>query len=360
MKTKFLIGIFSVLMSLSFTWGQTADFSTLSSNICAGDCIDFTDLSTGTNISSWEWTFQGAATPTSTDQNPTNICYPTTGNFDVTLIINDDNGADTVTQQITVNDCNQGSAPTPVFSIDTLLVCAGDCITFTDLSTGDPTSWLWEFEGGSPAQSTNQDPGVVCFETPGSFNVTLTVSNEFGSNTVTNPVVVQDLPEIEGFGDTLIELGGTAVINAEPAQPGTVFWIPSNGLECDTCLETNASPLITTSYFPSVVGANGCIGSDTVLVMVEFRDVVTVPSAFTPNASSNNELHVLGIGIETINFKVYNRYGQLVFSTTDITEGWDGTLDGKTLNQGVFAWQLKYTLVNGTSATKSGTVTLIK
>ena len=162
------------------------------------------------------------------------------------------------------------------------------------------------------------------------------------------------------FGDTLIDLGGNANIWAETLDVGSIFWNPSDDIDCPSCLDVIASPLLTTTYYPTITTSDGCVARDSVTVYVKFRDVVAVPNAFTPNGAINNKLHVLGIGITSIDFKIFNRYGQLVFMTTNIEDGWDGTLDGKPLNQGVFVYSLKYTLIDGESGEKKGNITLIK
>lgn len=339
-----------------------ADFTTASFKICNGDCIGYTDQSTGSNISAWNWTFDGASPATSTNQNPTNICYPTPGTYNITLEITDDNGTDTKTYQILVDNCGTPTGP-PIaaFTVDTLTVCQGDCISFTDQSSGNPNAWVWQFEGANVSSSTEQNPSGICFDSTGTFNVKLTVSNANGTDQISNPIVVMPAPTITGTGDTLIKVGGTAVLNATPGDPGNVFWVPANNLDCDTCLTVNASPYLTTTYYPSLTGSNGCVGRDTVIVQVKFEEIVDVPTAFSPNGDGvNDSLHVLGVGIRSMDFKIYNRYGQLVYSSTNINKGWDGTLKGKPLNQGVFVYTLKYTLVNGTSGEKSGNVTLIK
>ncbi|MBW7867282.1 MAG: PKD domain-containing protein [Brumimicrobium sp.] len=340
--------------------GPTSDFSTPSTTICMGDCIDFTDQSTGSGIYIWDWVFNGSDTPTSNGQNPSNICYNTAGTFNVTLTVTDANGTDTKTIQIIVNDCSTGTPPTAMFVPDTLIVCMGDCISFTDLSTGDPTSWAWDFDGASPATSTKQHPAKVCFNEARDYNISLTVSNNYGNDQIINAVHVNEGPEIIGYGDTIIEMNGTAVIWAEPQEPGYFYWDPASYLDCDTCLVANASPYITTVYYPSLIGVNGCVGRDTVVVQVKFKEIVEVPSAFSPGAGNNNLLHVLGIGITSIDFKIFNRYGQLIFQTTDINEGWNGSYNGKPLNQGVFVYTLDYTLIDGTTGMKKGNVTLIK
>lgn len=336
-----------------------ADFTTPSFTICENDCIDFTDASTGTNVSAWSWAFTGADTPTSTSQNPTNICYSTAGNYNVTLTITDDNGTDDVTYQILVNSCS--TPPTAAFSADTMLVCKNDCISFTDLSTGNPTSWSWTFDGAEPAFSNQQNPTNICFDSVGVFDITLTVTNDSGTDQIINSITVLDLPVIYGIGDTIIEMGGAAMLEAFPIDQGTVFWTPEDDLDCPTCLDVIATPLLSTTYYPSLIGMNGCIGRDTVIVLVKFKEVVEVPSAFSPNGDGINDFsRVLGVGITKIDFKIYNRYGQMVFSTTDLNEGWDGTMNGEVLNQGVFVYTLSFELIDGSIGEKSGNITLVK
>jgi gliding motility-associated-like protein len=339
--------------------GPIADFTTPSFSVCENDCIGFTDASTGTNISAWNWTFTGATTPNSTMQNPTNICYPTAGTYDVTLSITDDNGTDNTTYQLNVSSCT--SPLSAAFATDTLTVCVGDCISFTDLSAGEPTLWNWTFDGAEPPSSSLQNPTNICFDSAGVFDVTLSISDGITSDQIINSITVLDLPEINGYGDTSIALGGAAVLLAEPIDPGVLFWDPADDIDCPTCLEVIATPLLTTTYYPSLIGLNGCTGRDTVLVLVEFKEIVEVPSAFSPNGDGNNDfVHVLGLGITSIDFKIYNRFGQMVFSTTDIEDGWDGTMNGELLNQGVFVYTLEFELIDGSNGEKSGNITLVK
>jgi len=76
--------------------------------------------------------------------------------------------------------------PVPVanFSADTTMIFEGDSIYFTDLSENSPTDWKWEFEGGTPDTSTEQNP-VVIYNVPGDYDVTLITSNTYGSDSLT-------------------------------------------------------------------------------------------------------------------------------------------------------------------------------
>ncbi|TAL61220.1 MAG: gliding motility-associated C-terminal domain-containing protein [Bacteroidetes bacterium] len=87
-----------------------------------------------------------------------------------------------------------------------------------------------------------------------------------------------------------------------------------------------------------------------------------IPNAFSPNGDNHNELFKPRNNcIKDINFKIYNRWGNLVFETTDVTKGWDGsTPRGKEVNEGVYMYTIKATLNDGALVKKKGTVTLLK
>ena len=94
---------------------------------------------------------------------------------------------------------------------------------------------------------------------------------------------------------------------------------------------------------------------------MNFIEAIGVPNTFSPNGDGKNDkLKPLGYGIIEVDFQVYNRYGQLVFRTTDPNEGWDGTFKGKPENSATFVYKLNYRLVNGVSNSKNGSITLLR
>ena len=96
--------------------------------------------------------------------------------------------------------------------------------------------------------------------------------------------------------------------------------------------------------------------------MVEYEGSVGIPSGFTPNGDGFNDIFFVdGYGFELFDFKIYNRYGQLVFESLDPTIGWDGTsLDGRQLNPGTFAYVLDYSFYGQAGQVLSGNLTLLK
>jgi PKD repeat protein len=102
--------------------------------------------------------------------------------------------------------------PVADFAASRTNICTGDCISFTDLSTGSPTSWSWTFTGGTPSSSTLQNPASVCYNTPGTYAVTLVATNINGSNTMTKTAYITvtgttALPLVEGFQGTYVPAG---------------------------------------------------------------------------------------------------------------------------------------------------------
>jgi PKD repeat protein/murein tripeptide amidase MpaA len=158
-----------------------ADFSASATTITEGQSVDFTDLSTN-GPTSWSWTFNGGTPSASTDQNPS-VTYTTAGVYTVELTAANSYGSDTETKvdYITVNP---PAPPVADFTASATTVTEGQNVTFTDLSTNNPTSWSWTFDGGTPSSGTDQNP-TVTYHTAGVYTVELIAANSGGSDTET-------------------------------------------------------------------------------------------------------------------------------------------------------------------------------
>ena len=131
-------------------------------------------------------------------------------------------------------------------------------------------------------------------------------------------------------------------------------------MSCDTCATTTASPSSTTTYTLTIT-INGCTSTDTVTVFVEEEcGELFVPNVFSPNGDgANDSLKIYGGCIKELEFVIYDRWGEIVFQTTDPTIAWDGTLNGKLLDAAVFVYYLNAT-VKGKAIKKHGNITLVK
>lgn len=159
----------------------TPDFESDTTIITEGQTIDFYDLSTGFP-SAWTWIFEGGSPDTSYVQNPEAVQYELPGTYDVTLTAANYGGNNTITKSdyITVN---AGVPPVSDFMADVTEINVGDTVNFTDLSSGNPTKWIWTFDGGSPGSSGQKNPQGIVYNEAGAFNVQLYVKNAYGNNT---------------------------------------------------------------------------------------------------------------------------------------------------------------------------------
>lgn len=289
---------------------------------------------------------------------------------------------------------SSAQTPTASFLVSDNQLCVGECITITNTTTSNAQSWVWTFNGGTPGNYSGPNPGPVCFNTSGTYTITLTVQNTFGSNTATQTITVADLPTVNStlsdttggnfvnINDTTINMFQEAYLWAQGTPAGgTMVWYPS-GVLGDSISVNNGDSLTVTPFYDTyyVVSytslTGGCVAYDTVFVHVNFTEVVAVPNSFSPNGDGSNDfLKVLtnvdadnnysngfveGGAIAEIDFRVYNHYGQLVFRTTDPHEGWDGTFKGKPENPATFVYTLDYRLINGRSSSIKGNVTLFR
>jgi gliding motility-associated-like protein len=339
-----------------------ANFSASPTSICVGACVNFTDMSTSSTaggITTWAWTFTGAVTTSSSVQNPTNICYSAAGTYQVVLTVTDANGTDTETKigYITVSTC---TPPTVGFTISDTTICAGSCITFTNNSVG-ATLWQWTFENGTPPSSTNQNPGTVCFNSSGTQEVKLVVSNAFGSDSIVHYVTVFQPQQIFAGNDTIIQLNQSVNLNATGVVNGTYTWTPPVDLTCTTCPNPTATPEETITYTIIASDTNGCRTTDNITIIVDFDNVIFVPNIFSPNGDGVNDiLFVRGKGVAKLKFFVYDRWGEKVFETTSLDVGWDGSFRGKDMNKAVFVYYLEATFIDGKEVTQKGDITLVK
>ena len=159
----------------------TCDFEADTTTVMQSDTLYFTDLSYP-EIYLWDWNFEGGTPDTSDERHPF-VVYSDTGYFDVTLSVTNGDGVDELTKTEYIHVIPM-PAPVPEFTSDITVVAPGNKVHFYDESTGDPNSWYWEFEGGSPSNSTLQEP-IVRYSNTGTFDVKLVSSNDGGSDSIT-------------------------------------------------------------------------------------------------------------------------------------------------------------------------------
>ena len=268
------------------------------------------------------------------------------GTFTITYTYTNANGCtNSATTLVTVN-------PIPVVSINPIPIL---CINAAaEPLTGSPIGGTFS---GTGVSGTNFNPSVSGM---GTFTVTYTYSDAIGcANFTTITVTVNPIPIATAAKDTTIVLGTSTTLSASGG--GTYNWIPTTGLSCSTCANPVASPMETTYYCVTVSNGSGCTDSACVTITVNTHCDPFIPSAFSPNEDSENETAcVYGASCMSIVFKIYNRWGQVVFETENPSGCWNGMYKGKPMNTALFYYTFEGTYINAETIFKKGTISLIR
>ncbi len=184
--------------------------------------------------------------------------------------------------------------------------------------------------------------------------------------------VAPDIPTITFDDDLEIELCDSIRLNPilNNAAITVIEWTEVNGstLSCVDCLTPFASPVNNNEYILSVTSADDCSATDSIRVDVSKRRRVYVANIFSPNGDGINDAFTVNAGCEVsmiTRFGIYDRWGNLVFERenfipNDNALGWDGRLNRKELQPGVYSWQAKILFIDGEELDLSEHFTLVK
>ncbi|MFI5204563.1 MAG: gliding motility-associated C-terminal domain-containing protein, partial [Flavobacteriales bacterium] len=142
---------------------------------------------------------------------------------------------------------------------------------------------------------------------------------------------------------------------------GTFFWSPATGLSCTNCANPVATPETTTTYYLTFTDVFGCVYVDSVTVYV--APSLFIPNAFTGNNDGLNDyFQVFARNLSYFEIQVFNRWGQLIFESTDANQLWDGNYKGIKCPIGVYVWKVTFAdqITPDAKKTKFGHVTLLR
>lgn len=283
--------------------------------------------------------------------------YIAVGPYNVQLKVTSKDGCvDSLTQQL------KSVYPWPKanFTATPNAICLGDSIRFTDMGNGMssiPVRWLWDLSGGTT--STQQNP-LKIFRDSGTFTISYFFYNAQGcvSDTISKSVIVHPYPKlILGPKINVLE-GGTATIRPQYVYGNNLsyLWTPATYLNNPTDSVPKTTPLGDITYELFLTGIGGCTVSDTIFIKLLLSPLV--PNAFSPNGDGINDRWRIQYleSYPGATVEVFNRYGQLVFNSTNYSVDWDGKVNGKVLPIGTY-----YYIINPKNGRKiiSGSVTII-
>lgn len=222
-------------------------------------------------------------------------------------------------------------------------------------------TWLWEF--GNGATSTLQNP-VYSYPAAGNYPVKLTVSNIHCPQTLSvkqlNVTIDQPLPGIR-YPDVEAVMNFPEQLQARQIA-NSVLWIPSVNLDFSNSYRPSFKGLTSQLYQVQLKTNTGCITVDTQFVQIKKKIQIYVPTAFTPGGNGLNEfLYPVLMGFKTLNyFRVYDRWGKVLFQTKTERPGWDGRLKGEGVSTQTVVWMVEAVDVDGVVHRKQGTTIILR
>jgi gliding motility-associated-like protein len=321
------------------------DASFISNVVCWGDTTSFVNVSTtasGVITGTW-WNFGDG--DTSNISSPDHIFGTVNDTFSVTLAVITSWGCvDTIVQQATTH-------PIPVFSYGPQQTSGCDAFTttFNETSTvsgGTIVNWLWDFGDGNLTYTQNP---THTYDSAGSFYVSLIVTSSYGcvmGDTLDYPVVVYPRP-VAAFSSTPQE---TSIY-----QPNIQFNDESTGATLwDWDLGDNETSIVQEPYhvYPDtgtfivtqiVINQFGCRDTIQHPVRINGETTMFIPNAFTPNGNGLNDVFSPKFyGITEFMMIIFDRWGNQVFKTEDMNEGWNGRMNGSgaEVQQDVYVYKI--------------------
>ncbi|MEZ4932498.1 MAG: gliding motility-associated C-terminal domain-containing protein [Saprospiraceae bacterium] len=157
-----------------------------------------------------------------------------------------------------------------------------------------------------------------------------------------------------------------ARVNFLPEDIDSVVWTPF--YDCQNCFEQAVLPVENTTYQVKVIDVNGCTANDRVAIFLDKKRNVFIPNAFSPNDDGLNDIFFINTGkdvAEILNFKIFDRWGELVasfenFPPNDLSYGWDGSLNGRKMDTATFTYFAEILFLDGVVEIYSGDVVLVK
>jgi len=333
---------------------------------CQSTAYQFTNnttVATGKPFSnaSFRWDFGDKTPPVITGLQPVTHTFPGVGTYNVRLTLIDTNFCnepDSIVKEVRISPNVQAQFKTPSSG------CAPYTAIINNISAGGQ-QFYWDFGDGTTSTATN--PSHL-YSTPGIYTIRLKAVDSATCN-------------VEDSARLTISVGGKPVASftysPNPPQENTPVdffnsstgaslykWNFGDGDTLNTTLTTAIRHIFneTKKFTTCLVAINniGCMDTTCQDLQAKVIPLLDVPNAFTPNGDGiNDKVFVRGYGITKMTWRIYNRWGTLVFQTSDRSQGWDGTYKGARQPQEVYNYVLDVEFGDGTSFTKKGDITLL-
>jgi gliding motility-associated-like protein len=228
---------------------------------------------------------------------------------------------------------------------------------FNNISAGNIIQWEWTVDTNNSANT--QDLSIPL--SSGSHSVKLIVTTSDGCvDSITKNITIYDKsPSLQTSNDTSVYEYYPAYLWASGGL--NYIWSPSSTLDDPNIANPTSNTLTSTMYNVIIEDSNACFINDSVFVEILDLYDVFVPNAFSPNGDGKNDLYrINGNGIKDYHLIIYDRWGQQIYESFNISDTWDGFVNGKTSNIKTYGYYLKLVYMNHNEEIKTGSINVIK
>lgn len=315
---------------------------------------DSSTVEMGTNAR-WKWNFGNGSV--SSAQHAT-IPYTVPGQYNISLEVTTKEGCSTTGVR------TMELFPTPLIAAAGQNVCIGEATELegSNLTPGISISkWYWASGNGDTMRNR-----LTSYQYPagGTYTPRLHAISTAGCPAAPVEVAVDvvDL-QLDAGRDTVVAKGQPLQLQALATGNNLQYsWSPGTGLNNSFAADPIATLQKDQVYNVTVISPEGCRDDDVIAVKAYTGPEFYVPNAFTPNNDGRNDLfRVIAAGVPKLDFlQVWDRWGQEVFRTSDLSTPWDGTIKGKPAGTGTYVWMVQGVDYLGRTFSRRGTVTLIR
>ncbi|MCB0802287.1 MAG: PKD domain-containing protein [Flavobacteriales bacterium] len=308
--------------------------------------VNFTNQSVG--ASQFNWLINNTAF----NNNNPSFTFNQYGVFNAKLIINSNIGCkDTLQKSIVI-----AQKPIPIVSPDTGL-CLGDTVL---LQASGAAFYEWKPNYNLSAYLS---ASTLAYPDSSTIYQVILKSTEGCTDSASVEVIVPKIPLGFTINDTSLIIGEQILGNIYVGKNFNYRWSPPDGLSCTDCYNPTIQPLQNRTYFIHIFDDFGCFNIlDTLNVSVDEKYSLDVPKAFSPNGDHINDvIFAKGWGLkELIAFKIYNRFGELIFESNQFEVGWDGTYKGNPQAIETYVYTVEALTFGNKVLSKKGNITLIR
>jgi len=323
-----------------------------------------------TSTGTWQYSWDYGDGTLSNLSIPPNHVYSTWGTYTIDVLVEGVHCSDTASRTIEI------IPPVPVADFTgTATGCRPLQVDFQNNSLYG-YSYSWDF--GDGGISSQMNPSYTYYN-PGIYTVTLTVTGDGGQDvqTQTNIIEVYEIPTaFFTVSPTVVFIPEEPVLLYNLSNfAATYSWNFGDGA---TSTDQNPQHFYTSAGFYDITliatSSNNCTDTFRIVSAVEAKAEggIKIPNAFTPNIGGSNGgevipgnldndvFHPILYGVEKYELNIFNKWGELLFISTDINIGWDGYYRGELSQQDVYVYKINVTYIDGTSDSYVGDLTLLR